>query len=82
MRGGSPDALEVIWDRSPDPAFAALETGDELPHRTPTACTACGWPARCITQIATAVNCDGRIEVAAIGTDTALNHIWQLHPGG
>jgi hypothetical protein len=36
-----------------------------------------------ITQIATAVNRDGRIEVAAIGADTAaLNHIWQLNPGG
>src|SRR5258707_11847848 len=35
-----------------------------------------------ITQIATAVNQDGRIEGFAIGTDIALNHIWQTSPGG
>jgi len=35
-----------------------------------------------ITQIATAVNADGRIEVFAIGTDKALNHIYQTSPGG
>jgi hypothetical protein len=35
-----------------------------------------------IVDIACAVNLDGRIEVFAIGTDRALNHIWQTSPGG
>jgi hypothetical protein len=35
-----------------------------------------------ITQIATAVNADGRIEAFAIGTDKALYHIYQTSPGG
>jgi YD repeat-containing protein len=35
-----------------------------------------------ITKLATAFNPDGRIEVFAIGTDRALNHIWQTTPGG
>ena len=35
-----------------------------------------------ITQIATAVNRDGRIEAIAICFDRALNHIWQVTAGG
>src|SRR5205809_799166 len=33
-----------------------------------------------ITQIAPALNADDRIEVFAIGTNTALTHIWQNFP--
>ena len=35
-----------------------------------------------VTEIAAAVNSDGRIEVFAIGTDKALHHIWQIVRGG
>jgi hypothetical protein len=34
-----------------------------------------------ITDLAAAVNQDGRLEVFAIGTDGALNHIWQTSAG-
>jgi hypothetical protein len=35
VRGGSTDSFDVIWDRSPDPVFAALEAGDDLPAPDP-----------------------------------------------
>jgi hypothetical protein len=35
-----------------------------------------------ITKLATAVNRNGQLEVFAIGTDQAWNHIWQTSLGG
>ena len=67
---GTDQALNHIWQ-------TALNGG---PNRTSWS----NWAGLTggITEIATAVNQDGRIEVFAIGTDRALNHIWQTSPGG
>ena len=35
-----------------------------------------------IVELAVGSNLDGRLEVFAIGTDRALNHIWQIAPNG
>ncbi|HZZ23410.1 MAG TPA: hypothetical protein VFE60_12925, partial [Roseiarcus sp.] len=40
------------------------------------------FPNTLVTKLATALNPDGHVEVFAIGTDGAPNHIWQTSPGG
>jgi acylphosphatase len=67
---GTDQALNHIWQTAPNGG----------PNRTAWSAWA-GLSGR-ITEIATAVNRDGRIEVFAIDTDQALNHIWQTAPNG